>query len=364
MQVNPKGAFLKNLDPITIFERIKDIQLNNKSITILHDFFIDRIIKINNIDEFFEYIKSKTKYGGGSIRGIPTTQIEGGNAVNIAYFLGKLGFNVNLFTLADDNTDIILKHFFQNLPKVKLHLSYGRPGYTTSLEVHNHNNSQDYNIMISDVGDNSNFGPERLIALEDREILNNSTAVILVNWASNFKGTELLKYVFKNSPKALHFLDPADIQTRSKEFCTLLNNQNNLIDILSINENECNSLLYELHIQNLILSTEYRQENIERACKELAKNLRISIDLHTRHGSACSNGNEVFFAETLKNIIVKKLTGAGDSWDAADIIGHIISLPTQQRLFFSNAFASLFISSNDRKSISLESFFEYYCKIL
>lgn len=351
------------MDPVIIFERIKDVQHNNKSITVLHDFFIDRIIKINDIDEFVVYIKSKTKYGGGSIRGIPTKQVEGGNAVNIAYFLGKLGFNVNLFTITDDNTDIILKHFFQKSSKVKLHLSHGKPGYTTSLEVYNHINSQNYNIMISDVGDNSNFGPERLIASKNKEILNNSDAVILVNWASNLKGTELLKYVFKNSPKALHFVDPADIQTRSKEFCSLLKDQNNLIDVLSINENECNSLLYELHNQNLILSKDYSQENIELASKELAKNLSVFIDLHTRHGSACSNGNEVFFAESLKNIVVKNLTGAGDSWDTADIIGHIIALPPQQRLFFSNAFASLFISSNDRKSITLESFFEYYCKI-
>ena len=85
------------MDPITIFDKIKDAQCNNKSITVLHDFFIDRIIKIKNIEEFFVRIKEKTKYGGGSIRGIPTTQFEGGNAVNIAYCLGKLGFDVDLF---------------------------------------------------------------------------------------------------------------------------------------------------------------------------------------------------------------------------------------------------------------------------
>ena len=351
------------MDPVTIFERIKDVQHNNKSITVLHDFFIDRIIKINNLDEFFVDLKEKTKFGGGSIRGIPTTQLEGGNAVNIAYFLGKLGFNVNLFTITDDTSHMVLKNFFQNLPNVKLHLSYGKPGYTTSLEIHNDIDSNDSNIMISDVGDNFDFGPERLISSDNKEILNNSAAVILVNWASNLKGTELLKYVFKNSSKALHFVDPADIQTRSKEFCTLLKDHNSLIDILSVNENECNSLLYELNLQNLILNKKYGEKDIKLAMKELAYNLRVFIDLHTRYGSACSNGKEVFFAETLKNIIVKNLTGAGDSWDAADITGHIIALHPQQRLFFSNAFASLYISSDDRKLISLEKFFEYYCKL-
>jgi ribokinase len=351
------------LDPVKIFEKIKDIQQNNKSITVLYDFFIDRIIKINNLDKFFIDLKEKTKYGGGSIRGIPTKQIEGGNAVNIAYFLGRLGFNVNLFTIADDANHMILKYFFQNLPKVKLHISYGKPGYTTSLEIHNHGDSKDSNIMISDVGDNLDYGPEKLISSDHIEILHNADAVILVNWASNLKGTELLKYVFKNSSKALHFVDPADIQSRSKEFCKLLIDQNSLIDILSINENECNSLLYELNLQDLILNKKYSQENIKLASKALAKNLRVFIDLHTRYGSASSNGNTVFYAETLKNTVVKNLTGAGDSWDAADIIGHIIALPSQQRLFFANAFASLYLSSDDRKSLSLEKFFDYYCNV-
>lgn len=348
------------MDPNTIFDKINDAQCNNKSITVLHDFFIDRIIKIKNIDEFFVFIKEKTKYGGGSIRGISTTQFEGGNAVNIAYCLGKLGFDVNLFTITDDSSQMNLKYFFNDLPKVKLHLSYGKPGYTTSLEIHNCIDLNDSNIMISDVGENSDFGPDRLSSPDDKEILNNSDAVILVNWASNWKGTQLLKYVFKNSPKALHFVDPADIQTRSKEFCSLLRDPNNMIDILSINENECNSLLFELDLKEFFLSKKYNRNNIELASKELAKKIGVFIDLHTRYGCACSNGDEVYFAYNIKNTVVKNLTGAGDSWDAADIIGHLIKLPPQDRLFFSNAFASLYISIENRQLISLEKFFEYY----
>ena len=348
------------MDPVTIFDKIKDAQCNNKSITVLHDFFIDRIIKIENIEEFFVLIKEKTKYGGGSIRGIATTQFEGGNSVNIAYCLGKLGFDVDLFTITDDSSNMNLKYFFGDLPKVKLHLSYGKPGYTTSLEIRNSIDFNDSNIMISDVGGNSDFGPEKLGPHNDKEILNNSDAVILVNWASNWKGNELLKYVFQNSPKALHFVDPADIQTRSNEFCSLLRDPNSMIDILSINENECNSLLFELELKNFSLCNKYSRKNIQLAIKGLAKKLGIFIDLHTRYGCAYSNGDEVYFAYNIKNIVVRNLTGAGDSWDAADIIGHLIELPPQERLFFSNAFASFYISIENRQLISLEKFFQYY----
>ena len=72
---NQIGVYIRILDPITIFDKIKDAQCNNKSITVLHDFFIDRIIKIENLEEFFLRIKEKTKYGGGSIRGVSTTQL-------------------------------------------------------------------------------------------------------------------------------------------------------------------------------------------------------------------------------------------------------------------------------------------------
>ncbi len=349
------------MDPITIFDKIKDAQCKNKSITVLHDFFIDRIIEIKDLDEFFLRIKEKTKYRGGSIRGISTTQFEGGNAVNIAYCLGKLGFDVDLFTITDDSSKMNLKYFFSDLPKVKLHLSYGKPGYTTSLEIHN-SIDFDSNIMISDVGDNSDFGPEKLSCHDNKKILNNSDAVILVNWASNWKGNDLLKYVFQNSPKSLHFVDPADIQTRSNEFCSLLREQNNIIDILSINENECNSLLFELDLTEISLCNKYNHNNIQLAVQELAKKLGVFIDLHTRYGCACSNGKEVYFAYNLKNIVVRNLTGAGDSWDAADMIGHLIELPPHERLFFSNVFAALYISIENKQLISLDKFFEYYSK--
>ena len=82
--------------------------------------------------------------------------------------------------------------------------------------------------------------------------------------------------------------------------------------------------------------------------------------MHTRYGCACSNGDEVFFAYNIKNIVVRNLTGAGDSWDAADIIGHLIELPPQERLLFSNTFAALYISIENRQLLSLEKFFEYY----
>ena len=72
------------------------------SIVVMPDFFVDRIIKLKSKEEFIHTLTEKTKFGGGSIRGIPTVDIKGGNAVNIAYCLAKLGVKVTLFTISDE----------------------------------------------------------------------------------------------------------------------------------------------------------------------------------------------------------------------------------------------------------------------
>ena len=51
------------------------------SIVVMHDFFIDRIIRLESKEDLFDMVNEKAKVGGGSIRGIPTTDIKGGNAV-------------------------------------------------------------------------------------------------------------------------------------------------------------------------------------------------------------------------------------------------------------------------------------------
>ncbi len=71
-------------------------------IVVMPDFFVDRVIKLRSREELFNSINDKARFGGGSIRGIPTTDIKGGNAANVAYCLSKLGVKVTLFTVADD----------------------------------------------------------------------------------------------------------------------------------------------------------------------------------------------------------------------------------------------------------------------
>ena len=68
--------------------------------------------------------------------------------------------------------------------------------------------------MLSDIGDNSDYDPERINSKERSDILDNASAVVILNWASNWKSKEFSEYAIEKSSKALHFIDPVDIETQ------------------------------------------------------------------------------------------------------------------------------------------------------
>jgi ribokinase len=106
--------------------------------------------------------------------------------------------------------------------------------------------------MVSDIHDNADFGPVRINSEQDKAVLAAADGVIVVNWASNIKGTELAEFAFKNSPAAFHMLDPADIEPRKDEFRDSLGKLRGITDCLSINENECDILAQSMGLGDLL----------------------------------------------------------------------------------------------------------------
>ena len=317
-----------------MLEKLENLKLN--SIVVLNDFFLDRIIKIQNLDDLYKQILEKSKLGG-SIRGIPQTDLKGGNATNVAYALARLGCPVSLITIADKTSSQIIKETFSTFDKVSLSIIDGKPGRTTSLEFNNDGNI--VNMMISDLGDNEDFGPEKL-GTQEQDMLTNADAVIVTNWASNKQGTELAQFVFSKSPSAFHFLDPADIQTRAKEFKESLPKIASYLDSLCMNENECNLLLAQSGLE--AISGEKETRNL---VLELSRKHSIPIDLHTSTGSYWSNGQDVEYVKSFQ-VRPKFVTGAGDVWDAANMLGYLANLDSLERLKFANAAASLYVGNS------------------
>jgi ribokinase len=255
---------------------------------------------------------------------------------------------------------MIRQTFSQFGDKVTLRIANGRAGLTTCFEFP-HEDTR-VNVMVSDIGDNERFGPERISSEADRTILKNADGVMVVNWATNINGTELAEFSFKNSPSAFHFLDPADIETRKHDFRDSLAKLSGLTDCLSINENECNSLADALGFGR-VLGSVYGAEEVKKAAKKISENVGISTDLHTKIGAAWSNGKESAFAHAIK-VDAKRLTGAGDTWDAADIVGYLAGLHPSERLLFANCCASLYIRDPNGEPPSMNKAFELIERVL
>ncbi len=307
------------------------------SVVVLNDFFLDRIVKIDDITKLFDLISQK-KFLGGSIRGIPQVDLKGGNATNVAFALARLGAPVSLITVANKTGSQILQDAFSEFPKSSLYIIDGKPGMTTSFEFTN--NGSVVNIMLSDLGDNENFGPEKL-GPKEQNVVKNADAVIVTNWASNEKGTDLSKFVFEKSQKSLHFLDPADIQTRQGEFKVAISELASNLDSLSLNENECNLLLKQFGLGNIT-----EENETKKLISNLSEKTSVPIDLHTSFGAFWSNGKEAEFTKSFPTII-KFVTGAGDVWDAANILGYLANLDPKERLLFANAAASLYVGNSN-----------------
>src|SRR5579885_3379798 len=93
-----------------MLEKLQNLKLT-KSVVVLNDFFLDRIVKIQNLDGLYKQILEKSKLGG-SIRGIPQIDLKGGNATNVAFALARLGCPVSLITIADRMGSQIIKETF------------------------------------------------------------------------------------------------------------------------------------------------------------------------------------------------------------------------------------------------------------
>jgi ribokinase len=327
------------------------------SVVVLPDFFMDRIVKFDSKSQFLDVINYKTRLGGGSIRGIQTFDIKGGNAANVAYCLAKFGLPVTLFTIANEIGSSVLQKIFSKFEKnADLRIANGKHGVTTSLEFKDENSIS--NIMMSDIGDIETFGPDKINHEEDLKKIFSAKCVILTNWASNLKGTELAKHVFRNSPNALHFIDPADIDVRRDEFKDALNVISEVTDVLSINENECDSLTRALGFGSILSSEPTNTDLIKKAARIISDKFGIEVDLHTRTGAAWSNGKEVSF-EAAFNVHVHTMTGSGDCWDAADVVGHLAGLDPNERLLLSNACSALYIQNESFESPTMDELIQF-----
>lgn len=315
-------------------ELIKELDANipkEYKIIVMPHFCIDNFVLCGNDSKsFFHNIEKIANQGGGNM---VVSQIlrQGGKAANCTSALLSLGAQIYLIAKTDEIGYKLLEYFFEGK---NADLSYvsrdGKLAFTTAIEL------KDTNIMLSDPGSLSQFGPEYLTDAEEK-IIREADLICISDWGLNNKGTELAEYVFgivKEKKKGKTFFDPGDPSPKKeKEYDEIegMNNRilkNGLIDILSINEDEAKKY-------GMI-------KNLNIAINNLSKWVRV--DLHTRYYARSVYKDLMTKKIPAFDIQPKRLTGAGDAWNAGDIFGEIMGLPDDLRLLLANAVAAYYIS--------------------
>ena len=325
-------------------------EIGEVNVVVMPDFFLDRLINLNyDVNEFSEILGNIAKRKGGSMDEIEQTELRGGNAINTASALAALGIKVtpiactNKFGL--QLIKFYLKPFRVNLSHIKI---LEKLSITTAMELKTENGK--VNIMLRDVGALANFGPQHL-SNDDFETIKNADYVCVFNWAGTRQfGTELAKTVFrhvKTKGKGKTYYDTADPIPNKEKIPQLVKNvlQGKHVDILSVNENEAVCYASQLSSEIEEFRERLRFEDLAKeSARILASHLSARVDLHTTNFSATFTKKGETVVPAFK-VSVLRATGAGDAWNAGNILGDAFGLSDGGRLALANAVAAYYISN-------------------
>ena len=298
-------------------------------VAVMHDFYIDRLVYFPSIEGIVKTIGNKALEGGGGVHGIRQEDVRGGNAVNLAHSLARLGLRTLLITHSDAFHRPILDRTFEGLD-VELRVKERPTALTVAFEG-------GVNVMLGHGGGASDFGPG-LLDPGDWRALGNSRIVCSVNWSINSRGTELLGALRRRlGPEKPIFMDPADFRDRIPQFRDLLKGmrRRHLADWVSMNEQEGAAAAGLLGIGI---------GEPGETCRALAAKLGVVFDLHADGASYTSEGTRVKAVKS-RPVRAKRLTGAGDVWDAGAIYGRVKGMEEYERLGFANMAARIYLTS-------------------
>ncbi len=316
---------------------------------VMPDFFLDRLISLGKYDvpSFTKALAEVAERKGGSIDGIAQMDLRGGNAVNTASALAAMGAGVTPILCTNS---FGLQQLRFRLKSSRIDLSHVKTeksaSLTTALEVRGENGKA--NVMLRDLGSLADFSPTSLTE-KDFELIGKSDYVCLFNWAGTKKhGTELAKEVFrkvKSVGKGKTYFDSADPTPNRVRIPNLVNDvlKAGLVDILSLNENE--AVIYASYFgrfQTNLRSNDFAKLALESA-RFLARQMDARIDLHatTFSGSFAKENEKIVPAFKVGAL---RATGAGDAWNAGNILADGNALSDECRLTLANAVSACYLS--------------------
>ena len=319
---------------------------------VMPDFFHDRLISIDcDASRFSSMVEDVAKRKGGSIDGVVQTDLRGGNAVNTASALAALGVAVTPVVCTNkfgfQQIKLCLKNYGVDFSHIKI---AEKASLTTALELKTENGKA--NIMLRDLGALADFGPSDLTN-DEYALIENADYVCLFNWAGTKNyGTALAETVFrrvKAKGKGKTYYDTADPTPNRNLVPELMEKvlKTRQVDVLSLNENE--AICYAALLNDEISMRRGKQRFDELAmdaARVLAARLSARIDLHTTAFSATVTNMKEVVVPAFK-VEVLRATGAGDAWNAGNILGDGAALSDGCRLVLANAVSACYLSDSE-----------------
>lgn len=328
-------------------QRFLESEIQEIDVVVMPDFFLDRLVSLNcDVKNFCRMLGKVVKRNGGSIDGIEQVDLKGGNAINTASALTALDVRVTPIVCTSKLGSKLIRFYLEprkvDLSHVKI---FDNASITTAMELENEKGK--VNVMLRDVGALADFGPQDLND-EDFEVIENADYVCVFNWAgTRHFGTELAETVFrhvKTVGKGKTYCDTADPTTNKEKIPKLMKKvlQSKHVDILSLNENE--AICYASQLNDKIEKLTKFDDLAKESARILASHLSARIDLHTTSFSATFTKKSETIVPTFK-VPVLRVTGAGDAWNAGNILGDAHGLSDEHRLVLANAVAAYYISN-------------------
>lgn len=332
-------------------QRFLESEIEEINVVVMPDFFLDRLISLNcDVKNFYRMLGKVVKRKGGSIDGIEQVELKGGNAVNTASALAALDVKVTIIVctskLGSKLIEFYLKPRKVDLSHVKI---FDDASITTAIELENEKGK--VNVMLRDVGALADFGPQHLNE-EDFEVIENAGYVCVFNWAgTRHFGTELAETIFhrvKSLGKGKTYCDTADPTTNMEGIPKLMEKvlHGRDVDILSLNENE--AICYASHLSHKmekLRKTSMSDRLANESARILASRLSARVDLHTASFSATFTKKGETIVPAFR-VPVLRVTGAGDAWNAGNILGDAHGLSDEYRLALANAVAAYYVSNS------------------
>lgn len=305
-------------------------------IVCLPDLFLDHFVEVPSWEEADERVRSAVDRGGGNLLDTPQSVHPGGNAANAAWALARLGAEVEMVGVTSEGLEAL---FERTLGRDGVDLSLvdasGRPSLTTILSV----GEPPANAMMNEPGSLAGYRPERIDDAE-RESIARADAMLVANWASMREhGTDVVRAAVEEAEHAgtLAYVDAADPTERSPE------DRLGLLEALA----EARPTAWAMNGHEAGAFADAAE--LDEAGQVLADRTGASVDVHTHERAMSFHGSARSEAPAFEVEEVHRTTGAGDAFNAGNLLGHVLDLEPKDRLALAHAVAGCYVSRRRRR---------------